>query len=338
MDDAKFKSLHPQRLRLHRLSQRHQGVSRTIPAPAKPVCATCHADQQTAYDHGVHAKAAAAGNTNVAKCQDCHGSVHEILPASDPKSKVAHANIPQTCGACHGTEIRDGIERYQFRSVQLVPAKCSRQSGGRRLRQGGGLHRLPRSARHPGRHRSEVADQQVQRSGDLRQVPRQRQAGVRAEHPRPGDRARQLAGARCAPTATAFTPSRRRSDPNSSVAAANVRNTCASMPRERAALQRVRNAGRPGLHLPVQLSRHGVEDGLDHGGQLRQLSRRAQHSAVERSALHHQSRQPGEDLRTMPSRRQRQIHQLSRCISTAYAEGRLRQQGDRATSASFTSG
>ena len=66
------------------------------PTPAKAVCATCHADQQTAYEHGIHAKAAAAGNTNVAKCQDCHGNVHEILPASDPKSKVAHTNIPAT--------------------------------------------------------------------------------------------------------------------------------------------------------------------------------------------------------------------------------------------------
>ncbi len=75
------------------------------PKPAKPACATCHADQQAAYDHGVHAKAAAAGNTNVAKCQDCHGNVHEILPASDPKSKVAHTNIPATCGACHGQKL-----------------------------------------------------------------------------------------------------------------------------------------------------------------------------------------------------------------------------------------
>ena len=44
------------------------------PAPAKPKCATCHDGEQTAYDHGVHAKAAAAGNTNVAKCQDCQRS------------------------------------------------------------------------------------------------------------------------------------------------------------------------------------------------------------------------------------------------------------------------
>lgn len=91
------------------------------PAPVKPLCATCHADQQTAYDHGVHAKAAAAGNTNVAKCQDCHGNVHTILPASDPKSKVAHTNIPQTCGACHGQKLTmadSGVTSATFGSYQ----------------------------------------------------------------------------------------------------------------------------------------------------------------------------------------------------------------------------
>ncbi len=91
------------------------------PAPAKPVCATCHADQQNAYDHGVHAKAAAAGNMNVAKCQDCHGSVHEILPPTDPKSKVARANIPQTCGTCHGANLvmaSSGVSSAPFTSYQ----------------------------------------------------------------------------------------------------------------------------------------------------------------------------------------------------------------------------
>ncbi len=91
------------------------------PAPVMPKCATCHADQQAAYDHGVHAKAAAAGNTNVAKCQDCHGSVHEVLPSSDPKSKVAHNNIPQTCGTCHGQKLvmaSGGISSAPFTSYE----------------------------------------------------------------------------------------------------------------------------------------------------------------------------------------------------------------------------
>ena len=91
------------------------------PTPAKPVCATCHADQQTAYEHGIHAKAAAAGNTNVAKCQDCHGNVHEILPASDPKSKVAHTSIPATCGSCHGKQLvmaGSGVSSAPFHSYE----------------------------------------------------------------------------------------------------------------------------------------------------------------------------------------------------------------------------
>jgi cytochrome b subunit of formate dehydrogenase len=73
--------------------------------PKKITCATCHADQQAAYDRSHHAKAVASGNSNAATCVDCHGSPHELLPASDPKSRVSHANIPATCGACHGQKL-----------------------------------------------------------------------------------------------------------------------------------------------------------------------------------------------------------------------------------------
>ncbi len=69
--------------------------------PAKPSCATCHADQDAAYQKGLHAAALKRGDGHAARCTDCHGGAHEILPASDPNSKVNHANIPQTCGACH---------------------------------------------------------------------------------------------------------------------------------------------------------------------------------------------------------------------------------------------
>ncbi len=70
--------------------------------PAKVSCAQCHADQQAAYDRSYHAKAIKAGDVQAATCVNCHGSPHELLPASDPKSRVNHANIPATCGACHG--------------------------------------------------------------------------------------------------------------------------------------------------------------------------------------------------------------------------------------------
>ena len=70
--------------------------------PAKVNCSACHADEQAQYDRSYHAKAIAAGDTKAATCTDCHGSPHELLAASDPKSRVNHLNIPATCGSCHG--------------------------------------------------------------------------------------------------------------------------------------------------------------------------------------------------------------------------------------------
>jgi cytochrome b subunit of formate dehydrogenase len=70
--------------------------------PAKISCATCHGEQQAAYDRSFHAKARKNGDLRAATCADCHGSPHELLATGDPKSRTSHANIPATCGACHG--------------------------------------------------------------------------------------------------------------------------------------------------------------------------------------------------------------------------------------------
>ena len=69
--------------------------------PAKVLCSTCHADEQSAYDRSYHGKAFQNGDAKAASCIDCHGGPHELLPATDPKSRVNHANIPATCGVCH---------------------------------------------------------------------------------------------------------------------------------------------------------------------------------------------------------------------------------------------
>jgi cytochrome b subunit of formate dehydrogenase len=89
--------------------------------PAKVSCAQCHADQQAAYDRSFHAKAIQAGDTRAATCVDCHGSPHELLAASDPRSKVSHANIPATCGTCHGQKFvmaASGHSNQPFLSYQ----------------------------------------------------------------------------------------------------------------------------------------------------------------------------------------------------------------------------
>ncbi len=40
------------------------------------------------------------GNNNAASCNDCHGT-HDILPVSDPHSKIWKQNVAGTCGKCH---------------------------------------------------------------------------------------------------------------------------------------------------------------------------------------------------------------------------------------------
>jgi formate dehydrogenase gamma subunit len=69
---------------------------------AKVDCAQCHTDEQKQYDNSLHAKAIAGGDARAARCLDCHGNIHEVVPSSDAASPVAHKNVPKTCGSCHG--------------------------------------------------------------------------------------------------------------------------------------------------------------------------------------------------------------------------------------------
>jgi cytochrome b subunit of formate dehydrogenase len=88
--------------------------------PQKVRCAQCHSDAQEAYTHSLHAKAYRAGAPG-ANCQDCHGGAHEVLPAGDAKSPVNHANIPNTCGRCHGQKFlmeSNGESAQPFLSYQ----------------------------------------------------------------------------------------------------------------------------------------------------------------------------------------------------------------------------
>ncbi len=67
-------------------------------------CGKCHQDRLTHYRDTYHGKAMALGRPNVAPdvaaCYDCHGH-HDVLPHTDPRSKLASENILATCRACH---------------------------------------------------------------------------------------------------------------------------------------------------------------------------------------------------------------------------------------------
>ncbi len=89
--------------------------------PQKITCVQCHSDAQDAYAHSTHAKAGKGGIAPAANCEDCHGGVHEIVATDDAKSPVNHANIPATCGRCHGQKFlmeSNGVSAQPFISYQ----------------------------------------------------------------------------------------------------------------------------------------------------------------------------------------------------------------------------
>lgn len=63
-------------------------------------CGSCHQERYGTYRDTFHAQISALGYVETAHCWDCHRA-HDILPASDPKSTVAPANLIGTCGKCH---------------------------------------------------------------------------------------------------------------------------------------------------------------------------------------------------------------------------------------------
>jgi len=78
----------------------HSGISRIPHTSQLPHvdCGSCHDDVAKAYcQHGGRTEAA---DDRFPACRDCHGT-HDILPASDGRSRVAPENLPGTCAQCH---------------------------------------------------------------------------------------------------------------------------------------------------------------------------------------------------------------------------------------------
>lgn len=74
-------------------------------AETSVACAACHKDATEAFQGSVHA-AAGAG-----QCAGCHGDVHSVLPAGNPASPVARANVQDTCTSCHGGTVAESYRR-----------------------------------------------------------------------------------------------------------------------------------------------------------------------------------------------------------------------------------
>lgn len=67
-------------------------------------CGKCHADSLKHYRDTYHGKAMALGKPNIASdvaaCYDCHGH-HDVMPPSDPRSRLSSSKILGTCRQCH---------------------------------------------------------------------------------------------------------------------------------------------------------------------------------------------------------------------------------------------
>ena len=63
-------------------------------------CGTCHSDYLATYRDTFHGQVTALGYARMATCASCHGA-HDVLPASNPASKVSKQNRLKTCQQCH---------------------------------------------------------------------------------------------------------------------------------------------------------------------------------------------------------------------------------------------
>ena len=288
----------------------HKGVKAELHETTPPTvtCAQCHADQQAAYDRSYHAKAI-RWQTQGSHLRRLPRQRSRIAAARDPKSSVNHANVPATCGRCHSQKFvmeASGHSAQPFMSYQESVhgraisrrAKTARQS----VRTATACTRSCRRA-IPNR-RSSNSTCPARAGNAIRRVETQFMQSIHGQALTRGNGQ--------APVCTdchGIHSIKAHLDPDSSVSSLNVARTTCARCHEGVRLSQEFGVTQPiGIHLLGQLSRACFARRIPGGGELRQLPRRAQHSPLDRSALHHQQGQPGKDLRSMPSGSERTIH------------------------------
>jgi cytochrome b subunit of formate dehydrogenase len=105
----------------HTLRSPSDPSSSVSSAAVTKTCSSCHASERligmfnlpagqvTSFMNSYHGLASRNGSgLHVANCASCHG-FHDVLPSSDPASRVSPANVAKTCGQCHaGAALRLG--------------------------------------------------------------------------------------------------------------------------------------------------------------------------------------------------------------------------------------
>jgi predicted CXXCH cytochrome family protein len=98
----------------------HMDASEEHPERLEDVqCVMCHDDVQVDFDKSSHGQALARKAPFAPDCGDCHG-IHDILPSSNPDSKVYKTNIPYTCGRCHreGAPVASTYDLYEHDIIE----------------------------------------------------------------------------------------------------------------------------------------------------------------------------------------------------------------------------
>lgn len=96
----------------HLIRSHSDPASAVAPENLPRTCGSCHEalDMQTrhelptkrleTYRTSYHGTLNRLGKTYAAECASCHG-YHDILPSTDPASRVHKSNLAKTCGECH---------------------------------------------------------------------------------------------------------------------------------------------------------------------------------------------------------------------------------------------
>lgn len=103
-------------------------ASSAHPSQVPDTCSHCHESLPLTERHGLatlraatyresyHGIAARFGDPAAANCASCHG-FHDILPSSDPRSRIHRDNLAQTCGECHP----GATANFARGTVHLIP-------------------------------------------------------------------------------------------------------------------------------------------------------------------------------------------------------------------------
>lgn len=93
-------------------TQNH-GPLEQVEAAAKQACATCH------QGHDFGAQGVFIHPDPPLACDNCHGPVHAVVPASAPASPLNRANVVGFCGSCHGKEKDAYLYSYHGAAYRL---------------------------------------------------------------------------------------------------------------------------------------------------------------------------------------------------------------------------